>query len=161
MGVYKSAGICSMILGLIFILLPMISSEVVSIIVGLSLLFFGISAAFMGWSMKDSLRPFSIAIIIIGIIAIILGFLFLFYIDALSFLIGLQLYIVGFIMIVFGITGLVSKMTRVSPFSSVLVMIMGIILIALGVFSFNNPLYVAVVIGIVLIIEGIGLILEE
>ena len=160
MGINKTAGILSIILGIIFILFPMFSSEVVSIIVGLSLLFFGISAAFMGWNMRSSFDTFSIIAIIIGIIAVIFGFLFLFYIDALSFLIGIQFYIVGFIMIVFGITGLVSKMTRVSTFSSVLVLLMGIVLIALAAFALSEPIYIAIIIGIVLIIEGIGLILD-
>ncbi len=161
MGINKSAGILSIILGLIFILFPMFSTGLVSIIVGLSLLFFGISAAFMGWNMKDSLRTFSLITVIIGIIAIIFGFLFIFYIDALSFLTGIQFYIVGFIMIIFGITGLVSKMTRVSTFSSILVLLMGIVLIALAAFAMSNPIYIAIVIGVVLIIEGVGLILED
>lgn len=64
-------------------------------------------------------------------------------------------------MIVFGITGLISKLTRVSKFSSILVLIMGIVLIALAVFALNNPIYIAIVIGVVLIIEGVGLILED
>lgn len=63
-------------------------------------------------------------------------------------------------MIVFGITGLVSKMTRVSTFSSVLVLLMGIVLIALAVFALSEPIYIAIIIGIVLIIEGIGLLLD-
>ena len=64
-------------------------------------------------------------------------------------------------MIVFGITGLISKMTRISAFSSILVLIMGILLIALAAFAMNNPIYIAIVIGIVLIIEGVGLIIEN
>ena len=52
MGVEKNAGILSVVLGLIFIIFPMFSAELVSIIVGLSLLFFGISAAFMGFNMR-------------------------------------------------------------------------------------------------------------
>ena len=68
----KAAGIFFLILGLIFILFPMFSIELVSIIVGLSLVFFGISAAFMGYTLKDN-KGVAIAIIIIGIISIILG----------------------------------------------------------------------------------------
>lgn len=64
-------------------------------------------------------------------------------------------------MIIFGITGLVSKMTRVSTFSSILVLLMGIVLIALAAFAMSNPIYIAIVIGVVLIIEGVGLILED
>ena len=157
----KNAGILSIILGLVFILSPMFSSGLVSMIVGLSLLFFGISAAVMGWNMKRDFDTFSIATIIIGIIAIIFGFLFIFYIDALSFLIGIQFYIVGFIMIIFGITGILSKSEHISNFSSILVLIMGIIAIALAAFALNEPIYIAIIIGIVLIIEGVTLILSD
>lgn len=160
MGVEKNAGILSVALGLIFIIFPMFSAELVSIIVGLSLLFFGISAAFMGFNMRKQTGYFGIAILIIGIIAIIFGFLFIFYIDALSFLIGLQFYIVGFIMIVFGITGLISKMTRFSTFTSLLILLMGIVAIALAAFAASQPIYIAIIIGVVLIIEGIAMILE-
>ena len=137
----------------------MFSAGLVSIIVGLSLLFFGISSAFMGWNMRRDYNSFSIAFLIIGIIAIIFGFLFIFYIDALSFLIGLQFYIVGFIMIIFGVAGLLSKMTRISTFTSILVLLMGIVAIALAVFALSEPIYIAIIIGIVLIIEGVNLFL--
>ena len=104
----------------------MFSSDLISIIVGLSLLYFGICTAFMGFNMK---RDFDNTIpnitIIIGIIAIIFGFLFLFYINALSFM-----------------------------------LIMGIIAIALAVFALNQPIFIAIIIGIVLIVEGIAMMLN-
>ncbi len=139
----------------------MFSADLISIIVGLSLLYFGICTAFMGFSMR---RDFDNTIpnitIIIGIIAIIFGFLFLFYIDAISFITGIQFYIVGFIMIVFGITGLISKRNSISTFTSILVLIMGIIAIALAVFALNQPIFIAIIIGIVLIVEGIAMMLN-
>lgn len=157
----KSAGILSAILGLIFILFPMFSAGLVSIIVGISLLFFGISAAFMGWNMRDGINNTGGNIIlIIGIIAVIFGFLFIFYIDALSFLTGIQFYIVGFIMIIFGIAGLISRMNGLSVFTSIFVFLMGIVAIALAAFAMNQPIYIAIIIGIVLIVEGIMMILD-
>ena len=156
----KAAGIFFLILGLIFILFPMFSIELVSIIVGLSLVFFGISAAFMGYTLKDN-KVVAIAIILIGIISIILGLLFMFYINAVSFLVAFQFYIVGFIMILFGITGLVSRASKISNFTSILVLLMGIVAIALAVFAGNNPLYLAIIIGVVLIIEGVAYLLDD
>jgi len=161
MNINRGAGILSIILGLIFILFPMFSSELVSVIVGLSLLFFGISAAFMGWNMRDGINNTSGNIIlIIGIIAVIFGFLFIFYIDALSFLIGIQFYLVGFIMIIFGIAGIFSRMNRFSTFTSIFVLLMGIVAIALAAFAMNQPTYIAIIIGVVLIVEGIMMILD-
>ncbi len=161
MEVNKGAGILSIVLGLIFILFPMFSSGLVSVIVGLSLLFFGISSVYLGYNMRNEFDLYSKTTIIIGIIAIIFGFLFIFYIDALSFLIAIQFYIVGFIMIIFGISGLISRMGPISTFTSILVLIMGIIAIALAAFSINQPVYIAIIIGIVLIIEGVALILSN
>lgn len=63
-------------------------------------------------------------------------------------------------MIVFGVTGLISKKNRVSTFTSILVLIMGIIAIALAIFTNNQPIYIAVIIGLVLIIEGISMSLD-
>ena len=161
MEVNKGAGILSIVLGLIFILFPMFSSGLVSVIVGLSLLFFGISSVYLGYNMRNEFDLYSKTTIIIGIIAIIFGFLFIFYIDALSFLIAIQFYIVGFIMIIFGVSGLISRMGSISTFTSILVLIMGIIAIALAAFSINQPVYIAIIIGIVLIIEGVALILSN
>ena len=162
MGVNKGAGIFAIILGLIFIIFPMFSAEMVSIIVGLSLLFFGISAVFLGLNLRhDPNGGFSIVAIIIGILAIIFGFLFIFYIDALSFLIGIQFYLVGFIMIIFGIAGLISGMGKEFIFSSILSLILGIVAIALAAFSMAQPIYIAIIIGILLIAEGVLLILSD
>ena len=162
MAVTRFAGILSIILGLIFIIFPMFSIGLVSLIVGLSLLFFGISAIFLGWNMRDGAYDiFPMITIIIGVIAVIFGFLFLFYIETLPFLMGIQFYIVGFIMIVFGIAGLLAHTSRVPTFSSVLVLIMGIAAIAIAIFTVEQPIYIAIIIGIVLIIEGISMILLD
>lgn len=161
MFVNRIAGILSIVIGLIFILFPIFSTGLVSLIVGLSLLFFGISSLFMGWNMRKEYDLYPKVSIIIGIIAIIFGFIFIFYIEALPFLVAIQFYIVGFIMIIFGISGLLSKMTKISTFTSVLVLIMGIVAIALAVFTAEQPIYIAIIIGIVLIIEGINLFLFE
>lgn len=161
MEIEKASGIFSIILGLIFILFPMFSSELISIIVGLSLLFFGISSLFMGFNLRSYRSIFSTAAMVIGLISVILGFAFIFYINAISFLVAFQFYIVGFIMIAFGITGLLSKMNRISTFTSVLILLMGIVAIALAVFALNQSIYIAIIIGVVLIIEGLNFLLDD
>ncbi len=140
----------------------MVSADIISIIIDLSLLFFGISAVFNGINIR---RPenntYSNIFIIIGIIVVIFGFPFIFYIDALSFLVGIQFYLIGFILIILSITGLVSRMSSISVFTSILVLIMGIVAIALAAFAMTQPIYLAVIIGAVLIIDGIALLLSD
>ena len=71
----KIAGILSIILGLIFIIFPVISTGLVSILIGVSLVFLGIASLLSGFSAFN---------VIVGILAIIFGLLFIFNISALS-----------------------------------------------------------------------------
>ena len=156
----KGMGLLSIILGLIFIIFPMFSESLVSIIIGMSLLFFGISAVYTGLDMNKYANSsmYAVPLIVIGIIVIILGFLFIFYIDALSFLVAIQFYLIGFILIIFGIIGLLSRISVFYLFTSILIFIMGIISIALGAFAWAQPMYIAIIIGLILIIEGVALL---
>ena len=155
----KTSGLITIIVGLLLMIFPIFSSDLISVIVGLSLIFFGLSVLVTG--LRSDTSNSKTMMIVIGIVAIIFGILFLFFIDSLSFLVGLQFYIVGFIMIVFGITGLFSKKSQISAFSSILVLIMGIVLIALGVYSLNQPIFIAIIIGAVLIIEGVVQLISD
>ena len=79
----KIAGIVSIVLGLMFIVFPMFSSELVSAIVGVSLIFLGISIFLMGMTMHSYEMPFSIVAFAIGAITVLLGIGFIFFFDAL------------------------------------------------------------------------------
>ena len=147
----KLSGILSIILGLIFLICPIFSTAFLSTFIGLSLIFFGI--AFI-------LSEFSALNIIVGILAILVGLVFVFNITALSFIFGLQFYIIGILLILAGIVGLVSD-SQVSKIASILIIILGIISFALGGFSIEQPLFAIILIGVALIIEGIGLYLIE
>lgn len=157
----KVAGIFYLVVGLIFILFPMFSAELVSIIVGLSLVVLGISIALTGYNLRGMQKEVPIIVIIIGIITIIIGLLFIFYVNAISFIVAIQFYVVGFIMIILGICGLLTKTGRMTNFSSILFILMGIIAIALGMFSGDNPIFLAILIGVVLVIEGVAFLLND
>ena len=147
----KLAGILSIILGLIFIICPVLSTATLSIFIGLSLVFFGIALVVSGFTAFN---------IIIGILAIIVGLRFIFNIEALSFIFGIQFYVIDIILVLGGIVGLVSD-SGISKIASVLIIILGIISFALGGFSIEQPLFAIILIGVALIIEGIGLYLIE
>lgn len=157
----KVAGIFYLVVGLIFILFPMFSAELVSIIVGLSLVVLGISIALTGYNLRGMQKEVPIIVIIIGIITIIIGLLFIFYVNAISFIVAIQFYVVGFIMIILGICGLLTKTGRMTNFSSILFILMGIIAIALGMFAGDNPIFLAILIGVVLVIEGVAFLLND
>lgn len=147
----KSAGILSIILGLIFIIFPIFSTGLVSILIGVSLVFLGIAVILSGFSAFN---------IIVGILAIIFGLLFIFNISALSFLLGIQFYIIGILLILMGIAGIFSGQ-GVSRIAAVLLVILGIIAFALGGMSLTQPLFAAILIGVGLIVEGVNIYLSE
>ena len=80
--------------------------------------------------------------------------------NALPFLVGLQFYLVGIIMILFGITGLITD-SKISKISSLLILIMGVLAFILAFNSLVNPIYAAILLGVSLIIQGIRTFIAE
>lgn len=145
------SGILAIILGLFFIVCPLITSSIVSILIGVSLLFLGIISI---------LTEFTAVNAIFGVLAIIFGLLFIFNIDALSFILGLQLYIIGILLVLIGIVGIFSD-KNFSTVSSVLIIILGIIAFFLGGYAWDNRVVVAIIIGICLVIQGVRLYVAD
>ena len=151
----KILGIIFIILGLIFAIYPTYSSLAVSFIAGISLIAFGFAAIIDAFSLFGMMANISWIKILLGILAIIFGLLFIYEIDALSFLVAFQFYLIAFVLIFVGILGLFSWSGAMSKITSVLIIILGIVAIFLAVFSLEQPLYVAIIVGICLIMEGI------
>ena len=67
-------------------------------------------------------------------------------------------WIVGIILIIFGIAGIYYRDYGPLRGSSIIMLILGLITVLLGYFSLLNPFYVSLILGISLIIDGIGFI---
>ena len=156
----KFLGIVFILLGLLFIVYPVYSSAVVSFVVGLCLFMFGFAEFIDGFSALSIATHLSAVKIIIGILAMLFGFLFIYKIDALSFIFGMQFYIIAFIMLLAGVIGLVSDSTM-SKLGSAIIFIMGIIAFVLAYFSFTGPLYAAILLGVCLIVDGVCFVVES
>lgn len=155
MNYMKILGILYMILGIIFIVYPLYSAEAVSLIAGISLIAFGFAAIIDGFSVWSRKTHLSAIKILLGICSIIFGILFIYKIDALSFLVAMQFYLISFVMILLGVIGLMLGSESVSQAASVLILILGIISFIIATFSIAQPLYTALLVGICLIMEGI------
>ena len=99
--------------------------------------------------------------ILLGICAILFGILFIYKIDALSFLVAYQFYLIAFILIFIGISGIVYGFETISRAASVLILILGIIAVFCAVFSIAQPLYTAIIVGICLIMYGITFLASD
>lgn len=151
----KILGFLFIILGLLFMIYPVYSAEAVSLIAGISLIAFGIASIIDGFSIFSVMTNFSAVNILLGICAILLGVLFIYEIDALSFIIGFQFYLIAFVLMFIGIVGMFKGIESLSRLASVLILILGIIAVFLASFSIAQPLYTAIIVGICLILYGI------
>ena len=151
----KIMGIIFIILGLIFAIYPMYSAEAVSWIAGICLICFGFASIIDGFSVWSMMAHVSLLNILLGIFAILLGLLFIYQIDALSFLVGYKFYFIAFVLILIGLFGIFFAIDTLSRIISVFILILGFAGIYLAFFSIAQPLYVVIIVGICLIMEGI------
>ena len=147
--------IITIIIGLIFIIFPLFSANLISILIGASILIFGISLAYTGIISKDISGAFSSVAAIFGVVMIILGLAFIFGTNALSFLIGLQFYLVGFMLIVVAILGLLAG-SDINRMGSVISLVLGIVVLFIAAFAASNPELITIILGIALIAYGVS-----
>ncbi len=157
MNIMKILGILSIVLGLIFVIFPFFSAGLVSLFAGISLIVFGIVFIIEGFFVLSRMAVVSIIEILLGICAIIFGVLFIYRIDALSFIVGFQFYLIAFVLIFAGVMGIFTGPEMMSKITSAIILILGIITVFLAAFAMAQPLFVAILVGISLIIEGISL----
>lgn len=155
MNYMKILGILYIILGLLFIVFPFYSAGAVSLIAGISLIAFGLATIIDGFTVWSRMTHLSALKILLGICTIIFGILFLYKIDALSFIVAFQFYLISFVMILIGIIGLLLGSETLSKVAAFLIIILGAISFFVATFALANPLYTAILVGICLIMEGI------
>ncbi|AMD16993.1 hypothetical protein TL18_02515 [Methanobrevibacter sp. YE315] len=151
----KILGIIFIILGLLFVIYPFYSAAAVSWIAGICLICFGFASIIDGFSIWSMMAHVSLLDILIGICAILLGIMFIYEIDALSFITAYLFYLIAFVLILAGIFGILFSLDTLSRLTSVLILILGIVAVYLAFASLAQPLYVAIIVGICLIMEGI------
>jgi uncharacterized membrane protein HdeD (DUF308 family) len=150
-------GILAILLGLLVGAFPLISVFLVSDIVAIGLIFIGIwllAQSIESWSTSKGL---SIAALIVGILGIIVGIGLFGKIVAFSIFIGMLIYIGGFFLIISGILALVSGKGNAGRWGGLLGIILGILYIIVGLYALN-PIYLAFLISLWLILTGIFMI---
>ena len=152
----KLLGILFIILGLIFAVYPLYSAEAVSWIAGICLIAFGFASIIDGFSVWSMMAHVSILKILLGMCAMLFGLLFIYKIDALSFLVAYQFFLIAFVLMFIGICGIFFGAGIAAKLVSVVILILGIVSVYIASASIAQPLYVAIIVGICLIIEGVA-----
>lgn len=154
-------GMLALVLGIFVLVFPFFSASFLKIASGIAISILGIYWLVRGIQQWDSNRAICVLYSIIGIFAMVAGLLitrsFSFFIVSSSLL----LYVLGFVMIVFGIAGIINGKTTRYKIFSVLFVIFGLILLVFAELVLDNPYYLSIIVGIALIAESINLLLES
>ncbi len=147
-------GILAILLGILVIAFPLFSVFTASVLAGFAVIFLGIWLIIQSSETWGASKGASIAFLILGFIAIIGGIGLFGHVLVFSILASFWIYFAGFFLIISGIMSLFVKEGAVAKGSGGLGVILGILYIILGAYAWN-PIYLAFLIGIWLIIEGI------
>jgi len=149
-------GILAIILGILVMAFPLFSVFTASVLAGFAIVFLGIWLLVQSFGIWGTSKGASIAYLILGLIAIVGGIGLFGSILAFSFLASFWLYFAGFFLIISGIMSFFTKEGTTGKGVGGLGVILGILYVILGAYAWN-PIYLAYLIGIWLIIDGIAL----
>lgn len=147
-------GILAIVLGIIVIIFPLVSDVLLSVLLGLGIIFLGFWLIYQGYKAWSKNMVAGIASLILAFFAIALGIVFLGNVEALSFITFLAVYIVGFFLIITGLTSLFTDSGLKAKGIGALGVIFGILFMIMGVYL-ANPLFLAIILGAFLIIAGV------
>jgi uncharacterized membrane protein HdeD (DUF308 family) len=150
-------GILAIIFGLLILVFPFISQFVLSVIAGIGILILGIYFLIVGSSMWSFTKAGSIVYVIIGFLGMLAGIMLLGNVLLFGALISLYLYISGFMLLLAGLVGVLTRPAMTTKASAVLMLILGIVTIVLGYFALLSPVYVSIILGLSLIIDGVAI----
>jgi len=147
-------GILAVILGLIVIIFPLIGVSTLSDLAGIGIIFLGIWLLAQGFKAWETSVAAAVADLILAVLAILWGVVFIGNIKAFAFLTFLALYIVGFFIIISGLTALFSDKNLKGKAIGVLGVLLGVFFLIFSVYL-KNPLVLAATVGAFLIIAGV------
>ncbi len=152
-------GIIAIILGFLIIIFPFASQFALSIIFGVAFIILGIYYFLACANVWNYSKGTVAAYIILGILSLICGFIIFSNILVFDLFVAIYLYIFGFMMIISAIMRLLQS--GFNKGVAALNLILGIIMVILGFYALASPIYVAIIIGIALIVDGFGMAIGE
>jgi uncharacterized membrane protein HdeD (DUF308 family) len=149
----KGIALVLIILGIIFMAVPVLGILPFSLITGFIVLLLGVGLIVGGITTMGESAGMGIIGIILGIIALALGIGFIINPGLFSWLVGFLVWIVGLFLIIAGILGILSGAGG-SRWNGVIALIIGVIYIIVGSLV-ANPQILGALIGLWLLISGI------
>lgn len=151
----KITAILMIIVGIIALAFPMVSTATIGLLLGFIFLLVAIGLFIKGGMELPISRILGICSIIVAIICLLFSYELIFNPSVVSAFISIIIYIIGAILIVFGIFALITG-NFFKPFSAIGIstIIFGLLTIIIGIFI-KDPRTLGALIGVWLIISGI------
>ncbi|MCK9151917.1 DUF308 domain-containing protein [Methanobacterium alcaliphilum] len=147
-------GIVAIILGLIVLAFPLLGVFTASAIAGIGIMALGIWLFIQSFETWKNSKAGSIALLILGIIALMIGLALFGHIMIFSFLASFWFYFAGFFLLITGFFSLFAGKDTTEKGVGIFGIVLGILYIILGTYAWN-PLYLGFLIGIYFIFSGI------
>lgn len=152
--------ILAIVLGLLVMVFPLGGLVAASVLTGFVVLMIAIWLLIVGASQMEISKTSGILNVILGIIVLIVGIGLIFSPALFAFLTGFLLYLVGIFMIAAGVIALLSRSEyKNATWAGILGIVLGLLYIILGTLAFD-PIYLGILIGAWLIINGVLSLLE-
>ncbi|MCI6930612.1 DUF308 domain-containing protein [Methanobrevibacter boviskoreani] len=151
-------GIITIVVGIIILAFPYLSQTFLSFVFGLVFIILGIYYFIRGCGEWSSYAAHSLTKIFLSILSVILGICLIGNIQLFDAIFGLIFWVVGLIMVIFAILNIYYREYGPLRATAIIMLILGIITIILGCLSWLNPFYVALILAISLILDGLGFI---
>ena len=150
-------GILAVIFGLLILIFPFISLFAISVMTGIGILILGIYFLIAGVNMWSFTKAGSIVYVIIGFFGMLSGIMVLGNPELFALLVSFYLYITGFMLLFAGLAGVFTRSAMTTKAAAVLMLILGIVTVVLGYFTLLEPIYVSLILGLSLIIDGVAI----
>lgn len=147
-------GIMAIIVGLLIMIFPLISTFALTVLVGIGITFLGIWLLFQSYKIWGKNLAAGIADLLLSIFAIIIGLGFIGNVTLFALLTYITIYLVAFFLLITGLTALLSGKDLKSRLIGILGVVFAILYIVIDKYS-DEIVFLAAIIGAFLIILGI------
>ena len=152
-------GILAILFGIFVMIFPYITGLAFSVIFGFVFTLYGVYCLFAAFKLFSLNKLSAVGYGILGILAIICGLMLVFNVFLFAFLVSINIYLVGFMLLFGGILSLLSVDHQINKISSASIILLGLIIIIVGYLTVIDPVIIAFIVGISSIIKGITLII--
>lgn len=151
----KTTPVIMIILGILALAFPMISTQTIGVLTGVIVLILAIGLLINGIATIGVSRLMSILSMVMGLLCILFAYQLIFNPALVSSLLGIMVYILGFLLLLIGLIALISG-SYFAPFSiiGITTIIFGFITIIAGAVV-RNPSVLGTIIGIWMIVSGL------